>query len=341
MALAKTKKKKQRKKLFSPQGLHRRKIKRNSFSDLQVENFKKLLEHDAGIYSSIFQNCFDENLLPNPLIIGVDEVGRGCLAGPLCTGAYSCSSFYINSDDLIEEVLRSRQLVSSEFLNTNIRDAYYAETIINESSIEDDLDEVEELSALLCLEDSKKVAKAKRKTLCKSLLDVPCFGSESHILHSTNFQSAKKIDKNGIVKNIWESMMKNLCDILEQYMVLYRHSPSEVILLVDGPKTIPQIEKMLSKEFSKKKICDIRDINITQIAIIKGDSKSALIAAASNIAKLARDEYMTELSGKTRYENYVWANNVGYGTKKHLEAIMEHGITDEHRRSYLSNYLEN
>lgn len=330
MALAKTKKKKQRKKLFSPKGLSRRKIKRDAFSETQVENFRNLLKHDEAIY------------LESPaLIVGVDEVGRGCLAGPLCTGAYSCASFYAYPDALIDEVTRSRQLVSNEFLNTNVRDAYYAETIINESSIEDDLDEVEELSTLLSLEDSKKVAKSKRETLCKSLLDIPDFGLENHIFHSTNFQSAKKIDKNGIVHNIWESMVKNLIDVLEQYVELYKNLPERVVLLVDGPKVIPDIETKLNKELEKKKLFDLESVEITQIPIVKGDSKSALIAAASNLAKLERDQYMEELASKTKYQNYVWSSNVGYGTKKHLEAIMEYGITDEHRKSFLGNYLEN
>lgn len=328
MALAKTKKKKLRKKLFSPKGLTKRKLRRESFSDLQLNNFKKLIKHDEEIFSKT----------PGALIIGFDEVGRGCLAGPVCTAGYSCSSFYTNADELLEEVTLSRQLLSEELLNTNIRDAYYSETLINSTTIEDNLEEVEELSALLSLEDSKKVIKAKRNALCRALLDVPCYSSENHILHHINFQSAKDVDKNGIVKNIWKSMTKNFVAILEQYLELYKETPTEVILLIDGPKTIPDLDASLRAQRGNP---DISKIKITQIPIIKGDSKSSLIAAASNLAKLERDEYMNKLSEKTKYQNYIWAKNVGYGTKRHLEAIMEHGITDEHRKSFLTKYLDN
>lgn len=68
-------------------------------------------------------------------------------------------------------------------------------------------------------------------------------------------------------------------------------------------------------------------------SIIKGDSKSASIAAASIIAKVSRDRYMVELDAK--YPNYDFKNNKGYGTKKHLAALEEHGVIDGvHRKTF-------
>lgn len=326
MALAKTKKRKLRKKLFSPKGLARKKIKRESFSEDQIDNFKKILKHDSRIYKE-----------HEALIIGVDEVGRGCLAGPVCTAAYSCSSFYANPEELIAEVTRSRQLVSNQFLNIDIRDAYYAETVINEDAVEEEIEEVEELSTLLNLEDSKKVSKEKREKLCKSLLDVPCFNSDNHLFHSVNFEAASKVDKNGIVPSIWSSMTRNIKNIINQYIELYNSEPERVVVLVDGPKTIPSLREVTESLRGNP----FTNTEIIQIPIVKGDSKSSLIAAASNLAKFERDKYMEELSHKAKYANYTWARNVGYGTKKHLEAIMEHGITDEHRKSFLSKYINN
>ena len=66
--------------------------------------------------------------------------------------------------------------------------------------------------------------------------------------------------------------------------------------------------------------------------IIKGDSNYVSIAAASIIAKQIRDKYMRLLDSK--YKQYGWEKNVGYGTKEHLKAIKKYGITKHHRKSY-------
>jgi ribonuclease HII len=67
-------------------------------------------------------------------------------------------------------------------------------------------------------------------------------------------------------------------------------------------------------------------------SIIKGDAKSVSIAAASIVAKVARDTLMVELSSE--YPVYGFQQNMGYGTKEHLTAIEEHGITQYHRKSF-------
>lgn len=74
------------------------------------------------------------------------------------------------------------------------------------------------------------------------------------------------------------------------------------------------------------------DIDIETTSIIKGDAKSISIAAASVIAKVTRDRMMYELDKK--YPMYDLASNKGYGTKKHIEAIKEYGITKYHRLSF-------
>jgi ribonuclease HII len=68
-------------------------------------------------------------------------------------------------------------------------------------------------------------------------------------------------------------------------------------------------------------------------SIIKGDQKSYAIAAASIIAKVYRDSLMSTLSEEHPY--YGWAQNSGYGTKKHIDAIKQYGITTYHRKSFL------
>lgn len=74
------------------------------------------------------------------------------------------------------------------------------------------------------------------------------------------------------------------------------------------------------------------DLDIPSTSIIKGDFKSITIGAASIIAKVTRDRMMDELD--KIYPMYGFKDNAGYGTKKHIEAIKEYGIIDEHRKTF-------
>jgi ribonuclease HII len=78
-----------------------------------------------------------------------------------------------------------------------------------------------------------------------------------------------------------------------------------------------------------------------QNAIIKGDSRSISIAAASIIAKVHRDNLMTSLSKKSKYKKYQWHKNKGYGTREHREAISKYGATRLHRKTFVNTWLIN
>ena len=82
------------------------------------------------------------------------------------------------------------------------------------------------------------------------------------------------------------------------------------------------------------------ELDIPTTSIIKGDLKSITISAASVIAKVTRDRMLDELH--EQFPMYDFKKNKGYPTKKHLAAIEEYGIIDQHRRSYgpVKNYLE-
>ncbi len=90
------------------------------------------------------------------------------------------------------------------------------------------------------------------------------------------------------------------------------------IVLVDGNKT--------------------PDINQKSAAIVKGDATSQSIAAASILAKVARDKYMKELAEK--YPQYQFEKHKGYGTKLHYEMLDKYGISEVHRPSFLKKYTE-
>ena len=73
-------------------------------------------------------------------------------------------------------------------------------------------------------------------------------------------------------------------------------------------------------------------INCKTINIIKGDSKSLSIAAASIVAKQYRDKLMEEIGNK--YPKYNFKNNAGYGTREHYKSIESNGLTEFHRKSF-------
>ncbi len=68
------------------------------------------------------------------------------------------------------------------------------------------------------------------------------------------------------------------------------------------------------------------------VTVIKGDSKSCSIAAASIIAKTNRDQLMQDLD--QQFPQYGWGRNAGYNTREHLEALQQFGVTEHHRRSF-------
>ncbi len=81
----------------------------------------------------------------------------------------------------------------------------------------------------------------------------------------------------------------------------------------------------------------IEDLKFKNIHLIKGDTKSASIMCASIIAKVYRDEIL--ISYHEEFPQYDFINNVGYGTRTHVQAIMKYGACKYHRRSFLKNYI--
>lgn len=76
----------------------------------------------------------------------------------------------------------------------------------------------------------------------------------------------------------------------------------------------------------------VPEFPLPSLNLVKGDARCLSIAAASILAKVSRDHYMSELD--THYPQYGFARHAGYGTKAHLEAIRKYGITEHHRRSF-------
>lgn len=99
-------------------------------------------------------------------------------------------------------------------------------------------------------------------------------------------------------------------------------------------ETLGVIPDIALVDGNKKPIIDIK----TE-AVVKGDGKSQSIAAASILAKVARDRYMIELAEK--YPEYQFEKHKGYGTKIHYQKIDKYGACEIHRPSFLRKYYAN
>ena len=105
--------------------------------------------------------------------------------------------------------------------------------------------------------------------------------------------------------------------------------------LTPHPNPLPKERENLLVLVDGNKL--IKNFEFNQQYVIKGDSKSASIAAASILAKVTRDRYMTKLHEE--FPMYNWAKNAGYLTKEHLDAIDKYGLCKYHRPSFLRKHF--
>ena len=106
-------------------------------------------------------------------------------------------------------------------------------------------------------------------------------------------------------------------------------------LLIDGNRFKPY-RMTGDSHVSVETYARYKDIGYT--CVVKGDGKFAPIAAASVLAKTYRDEYMRKLA--MEYPQYGWDRNMGYPTAEHVQAIIKHGYTPHHRKSFHLKQLE-
>lgn len=155
------------------------------------------------------------------------------------------------------------------------------------------------------LNDSKKLSCKAREELFPLIV--------ANSLSSVAFATVEEIEKYNILNATFLCMKRAVEGVFAQI------KDKNATILVDG----------------NKKIKGLDEKNI--IPIVKGDLQSASIAAASILAKVSRDHYMTELAKD--YPQYFWEKNKGYLTKSHIDAIKTHGITKHHRKSFLKNII--
>jgi ribonuclease HII len=142
------------------------------------------------------------------------------------------------------------------------------------------------------------------------------------IAYSIEYSDEKEIDSINILQATQNAMHKAISNVMQQLT-----EKKELLLLVDGNYFNPMCH------YNK----DTQKYDTTQhLCIEGGDAKYTSIAAASILAKVERDEYITQLCSENPdlNEKYDLLKNNGYGTKKHLDGIKLHGITQWHRKSF-------
>jgi ribonuclease HII len=144
-----------------------------------------------------------------------------------------------------------------------------------------------------------------------------------------SFEDEKTIDEINILQATQTSMHDSILEVIKQYnkKMPADNSAMSYSLLIDGNYFKPIT-------YLNKKTNRIEAIPHTTVE--GGDNKYASIAAASILAKVERDRYITELceQNPTLSEYYGIDSNKGYGAKRHLDGIKAHGITIWHRRSF-------
>ena len=152
---------------------------------------------------------------------------------------------------------------------------------------------------ILGLNDSKKLTDKKRRELFPII-------KEKAVAYGIAFASEAEIDEHNILQATFLAMKRAIAQL----------DGKADFALIDGNRET--------------------DFGVPCLTVVKGDSRSANIAAASVLAKVTRDLYMEELAEK--YPDYGFEIHKGYGTKAHYAALTEHGMCEAHRRSFLKKF---
>tara|TARA_Y100000591_G_scaffold285708_1_gene268135 strand:- start:328 stop:888 length:561 start_codon:yes stop_codon:yes gene_type:complete len=145
------------------------------------------------------------------------------------------------------------------------------------------------------LKDSKSLTKSKREILSKYI--------KKNSIWSIGKASTREIERINILN----------ASLLAMKRAIKKLKKKPTLVFIDGNK-LPELK------------------NYNLRPIIKGDQKIPSISAASIIAKVTRDKMITSLGKK--FKGYFWCKNYGYGTKQHLKAIKNLGITSHHRKTF-------
>lgn len=246
-------------------------------------------------------------------LIGVDEVGRGPLAGPVVACAVIMPKDWdvpgINDSKKLTENRRNE-------LALKIKDRSVAIGLgfVNSKKID-----------RFNIRNATKMAMIIAVRRCIENFQEQGYGSDEIKDYET-----KNVDLPAIENRSRETGAGMTFDVDSNEDLDKALKKSRIKILIDGDMEIP-IEQ-LEADFEKDGFV------ISQETVIKGDSKSLAIGAASIVAKVARDEFMKEYS--KRAPEFGFEKHKGYGTKAHYEAISSYGLSPIHRKTFLKKVLD-
>jgi len=154
----------------------------------------------------------------------------------------------------------------------------------------------------------------------KKIREMADYIKENSVKWAVGYETEEMIDKINIRRATYNAMHKAVRDIIDV------NDSKNYHLLVDGNDFKPYMAFHESYGLQE----------VSHTTIIGGDDKYTSIAAASILAKVGRDDYIADLCKKNPYliEKYDLLKNKGYGTKKHMDGIKQHGISEYHRKSF-------
>jgi len=169
--------------------------------------------------------------------------------------------------------------------------------------------------------DFSKMKDSKKFHSDKKIKEVAEYIKSHAIAWTVTYAEHTDIDAKNIRRATIDCMHNAVNEIIEKMNT----TPDKLYLLVDGNDFIPMM-----------KLCDDSYIQIPHKCIESGDNTYASIAAASILAKVTRDEYIMQMCKENPELNtrYDLESNKGYGTKKHMDGIKLHGISQWHRKSF-------
>lgn len=183
---------------------------------------------------------------------------------------------------------------------------------------------------ILYLDDSKKLSAKKREILFENI-------REKALAYGIFFVDAARIDAINVLNATLEAMKGAFGDCLLRYKSKYleKITATDIESLKKSFDDIPGLDDSFVLVDGNT---IVPGIFFRQKPVIKGDTKCPSICAASILAKVSRDHLM--LKADTKYPEYGFAKNKGYGTKEHIDALKKYGpIQDFHRKNFIKNFI--
>lgn len=236
------------------------------------------------------------------LICGIDEAGRGCLAGSLFVAGVVCDEKVLNQN--LSKILQKMGIKDSKKLSK-----------LKRYELKSRLDEISHLSHFV-VEKTAEEIDTKGLSVClkealEAIMQAVVSVAKNEVIKKPNDRDDRADEELG--------KSSDIC-LPQEYLIRF---------YFDGNSTFGASTLSVGRDFATK---------ISLECIVKGDALVPLISCASIYAKCAKDTQSAQLD--KIYPQYDLATNAGYGTKAHIESIARYGLSPIHRASFCGKFLD-